>query len=790
MLYSYLKVIARNILKNKIYTLINIVGLSVGIACCLMLTLYVRHELTYDQFHTRADRIYRVNIIDEVGERNNRDAVSVAAIAPGMAETFPEIESFVRVSSPHKGLFTFQNKTIETRNIAYTDSSFFDIFSFHLLNGSPAEALKKPNSIVLSESLANGLFGEKDPVGNIITLNHEDELMVTGVMEDFPANSQLQLDALISFTSLLNKKNVYLSWNGGWSYYSYLLLKENTDVSKLKEKFPKLLDAKMNDYEPPAVIFSADLEPLTEIHLHSQVSDDFDTKGSLTDVIIFSSIAVIVLVLACVNFINLTTAQVAKRVKEIGVRKVVGSSRSQLILQFLLESVAIATVSFLIALELVSTFQLEFAAILGTRFSIWDLPGYSIFTLGLVTVLFVGILAGSYPAFYLSSFRPARVLKGSFTGGGISAFNKSLLTFQFIVSVVLIICTLVIYNQLDFIRNKDLGYESENVIVIPLVNETAKNKFQLLKDEWKRLPGVIHAAASSQVPGDGLAANGYLPQDASDYMMFNVLDVDPDFFNTLSIKVVEGRNFSPGSASDSNAYLVNQALVNKMGWTEPIGKYIERNGRHPVIGVVEDFHFSTLHHAINPLIVSLQSYTWSNYDYLSLRLAGEDLEHTLAQVEQQWEKLFYNEPFNFRFLDQSFNNLYFKEKSFKQLFLFFSLIAITIAGLGLYGLVALSVQHRVKEIGIRKVLGATVLQVISLLSKDFLSRLLFANLVGWPLAYLGMNKWLATFNYRVDISFLSFAAGALFLLVLVIATILARSLRSVKANPVDYLRNE
>ena len=789
MLYSYLKVIARNILKNKIYTIINVAGLSVGIACCLMLTLYVRHELTYDQFHTKAEHIYRINIIDEIEEQDKRSACIPAKVAPGMATAFPGIESFVRVSDPYKGLFTFQNKTIETRNITYTDSTFFDIFSFRLLQGSPADALTKPNSIVLAQSVAKSIFGENNPLGNIITLNHEDELMVTGVMEDFAANSQLRLDALISFTSLLNKR-VDLAWRGGWNYHSYLLLKENTDVVKLKEKFPKLLDAKMNDYEPPADLYSADLEPLSEVHLYSQVFDDLDTKGSLTDVIIFSNIALIVLVLACVNFINLSTAQVAKRVKEIGVRKVVGSSRSQLIFQFLLESVIVAAVSFLIALELVSTFQLEFAAVLGTRFSIWDIPGHSIFVLGFLTVLFVGILAGSYPAFYLSSFRPARVLKGHFTGGGISAFNRSLLTFQFIVSVVLIICTFIIYNQLDFIRNKDLGYRSENVIVIPLVNESAKAKFQLLKDEFKRLPGVIHATASSQVPGNGFTRNGYLPQDASDYMMFNALDIDPDFLSTLSIQVIEGRNFSPGSASDSNAYLINQALVEKMGWTEPVGKYIDREGRHPVIGVVEDFHFATLHHPIHPLILTLQSYEGANYDHLLLGLEGKDLEHSLAQVKQHWEKLFYNEPFTFRFLDQSFNNLYFKEKSFKQLFLFFSILAIIIAGLGLYGLVALAVQHRVKEIGIRKVLGATISQIILLLSKDFLVRFLLANLVGWPLAYFGMAQWLQTFNYRADISPLSFAAGALLLLALVVATILARSLRSVNANPVDYLRSE
>ena len=789
MLYSYLKVIARNILKNKVYTVINVVGLSAGIACCLLLTLYVHHESSFDQFHTKADRIYRINIIDEIEVRENRHSVCAAEVAPGMAAAFPEIESFTRISGLGDRLLTFGDKTIETSNVTYTDSTFFDIFSFRLLQGNPAEALKKPNSVVLAQTVAKSLFGEKNALGNIIMANHEDELVVTGVMEDFPSNSQLQLNALISFTSLLNK-DVYLSWDGGWNYYGYLLLEENTDVTRLKEKFPKLLDAKMNDYEPPATIYSADLEPLTQVHLFSEVYDDLPTKGSLTDVIIFSSIALVVLTLACVNFINLSTAQVAKRVKEIGVRKVVGSSRSQLVFQFLLESVLIVAVSFFIALELVSTFQYDFAALMGTRFDIWDIPGQSILGSGLLVILVVGILSGSYPAFYLSSFRPARVLKGHFPGGGISTFNKSLLTFQFIISIVLIICTFIIYHQLDFIRNKDLGYKAENVIVVPLVNEMAKAKFQLVKNEFNRLPGVLRTTASSQIPGDGFTSNGYLPQGADDYMMFNALDIDPDFLKTLSIDVIEGRNFSPGNASDSNAYLVNRALAEKMGWPEAVGKYIERNGRHEVIGVIEDFHFSTLHHPINPLILTLQSYKGDNYNYLSLRLSGENLEHTLAQVKQQWEKLFYNEPFNFSFLDQSFNNLYFKEQSFKQLFLFFSILAIIIAGLGLYGLVALAVQHRVKEIGIRKVLGATISQIILLLSKDFLVRFLLANLVGWPLAYFGMSQWLQTFNYRADISPLSFAAGALLLLALVVATILARSLRSVNANPVDHLRSE
>ncbi len=787
MLYSYFKVILRNIKKNKVYTFINVTGLSVGIACCLLLTLYIRHECSYDRFHVNADRIYRINLIDEIEATRERHAVTIAAAAPAMVAELPEVKAFVRFSNPQKGFLTMQGETFESEGITYVDSTLFDVFSFTLLEGNPSEAFKKSNSIVLTRSLAKKIFGEEDVLGKSITYNHEDDLLVTGVIEDFPANSQLQFSALISFTTLSSKR-VYLGWRGGWDYYSYILLQENTDIPGLKKKFQQLLDDRMNSYEPPEDVYSGDLEPLTDIHLYSEVSYDLDTRGSLTDVIIFSGIAIIVLILACVNFINLSTAQVAKRVKEIGVRKVVGSTRVQLIVQFLLESVVVATVSFLIAIELVSTFQYDFAALLGTNFDIWDMSGLSIVGLGFLTVLMVGVLSGSYPAFYLSSFRPVRILKGHFSGGGISGFNRSLLTFQFIISVALIICTLIIYRQLDFIRNKELGYQTENVIVIPLVSHDVRARFQLIKEKLGRLPGVLGSGASSQVPGRGFTSNGYLPEGVEDFMMFNVLDVDPDFLSTLSIDVLEGRNFSNEFISDSNAYLVNQSLAEKLGWSEAVGKFIGRNGKHEIIGVVEDFHFSTLHHPIAPLVLTL--YPFEGYRYLSVRIAGANVRGTLAGIEEQWNQLFFHEPFTFRFLDENLNTLYLKEESFRQLFLLFSLIAIVIATLGLYGLVSLTLQQRIKEIGIRKVLGASISSIIMLLSRDFFTRLLLANLIAWPLAWFGMSNWLRTFSYHTDISWLSFISGALLLFTLTLITILVRSFRSVNASPVDYLRSE
>ncbi|MEM1405681.1 MAG: ABC transporter permease [Bacteroidota bacterium] len=787
MFRNYLNVIFRNIIKRKLYTTINVLGLSIGIASFMLLLLYVKHEFGYDQFHNRVKDIYRVNVTDisELGE--DKYAHITAAIVPDMATEYPEIENFVRFSAPTSGYLSFNNKTFQENNITYADSSLFDVFSFGLLQGNPSKALAAPNSIILTESLANKIFGPDEAIGKSVLFNNEDRLTVTGVIEDFRADSHLQFSALISFSSLYNKK-IYLDWNGGWNYLSYILLNKNVDVKQLESKFDGLFDRKINHLLQDVVRYEASLERLSDIHLYTEVLHPLATKGNALDVYIFLSIAMIILFLACINFINLAIAQMSKRVKEIGVRKVVGASRLALIHQFMLESTLIAMASFLIALELVSTFQSAFAELLGTSFDIWELSGFQIVGLGCVIVIVVGIVSGGYPALYLSGFKPIQIMKKKFYGGGTFKMSKGLLSFQFVISVTLVISTLVIYNQLEYIKNKELGYENENIITIPLTSLEAKRNFQALKKVINSLPEVVGVGASSQLPGKGYTSNGYFVEGSEAPFMFNALDIDPDYFKAMSLEVIKGRNFSDAIQSDSNAYIVNQALVDKMGWSKPLGKLIERNGKHEVIGVVENYHFSTLHETINPLIISLRPFV--GYNYLSVKIEGNNLGEILKKLEIQWHAILPKEAFLYNFLDQTVEVIYYKEQAFKSLFVFFSILAIVIAILGLLGLVSYSVHSRTKEVGIRKILGASVTSILFLLSREFLFLLLIASLLGWPIAYFGMEFWLNSFSYRIGFPYINFIFSTALFFLLILVIVIVRSFNSANANPIEYIRND
>lgn len=787
MFHYSLKSIFRLFRKNRSFFLVNLLGLSTAMACFLYLFLYVEHELSFDKFHSNSEAIYRINVLDKSEVKEAKFAVISAALAPDMYIEYPEVENFVRITYPYERYLTTNRETVEIPKVSYVDSSFFNFFDFKLKSGNPATLLKEPNTIVLTETSAHKLFGDLDPIGQTLRGDNDEELLVTGVMEEMPINSHIQLSAVISFSTLFNK-NVYLDWDGGWNYYSYLLLNKQADAGLLQQKFKGLFDKKINHRLPEGIEYEGSLENLEDIHLYTDVSFPWSTKGSPQNLIIFSVIGILILILACLNFVNLSTAQAVQRIKEVGVKKTLGLSRKQLILQLLFEPFVVACISLLVSLELISFFEFLLNNSLNTsvaadQYSLLKWTG-----LGAVLVIIITLLAGLYPAFYLTRFDPGMILRGKFKSNQVNLLNKCLLTVQIIASVTLISSIIIIQSQLSYLNEKDLGYDIDNAVAIYLPSQPIRNKFEVIKNRLKQSPFVASIGASTSLPGEDYTSNGYTPESVSKPVMFNAVSVDPDYLAAMGIDLVEGRYFVAGNPIDSTAFIVNQALVDYLGWEEPIGKIIHRNIDHSVIGVVEDYHFASLHEAINPLIIQLKPNY--GYYYLSVHLKGENTSAAMKDLSDRWVQTFPDEAFHYKFLNEYVGTHYVKEEAFQDLFFVFTTLAILLAAIGLYGLVSQSVQYRLKEIGIRKVFGAGVQHLLYLLSSQYLILFLVANAIGWPLAYIGMANWLGNFAYKIDLNYSYFLLAGSFLFVIVLITVALKFLKAIQINPITLLKSE
>ncbi len=789
LLNNYFKIAFRRLGGNKLYSGINIIGLAIGIACCLILLAFVSNELNFDRFHKNADRIYRVLITDENSEGSETSAIITAAVAPSMQDDFPEVSAFTRFTLPESGFYNYEDKKIKTLNIFYSDSSVFDIFSFKLLKGNPKKALTEPNSVVLTPELSTKIFGDEDPVGKIIILNGKDQLKVTGIIENSPSNSQLQYSCLISFTSLLDK-GLYLDWNGGVNYYAYVLLQEQTNLETLKMKFPEFMDKHINNrLRKLGWTLYLDLELLTDIHLFSTASGELSTKGSISTIYIFSATAFVILIMACINFMNLTTVQASGRAKEIGVRKVSGANRNTLIGQFLLESFIYTFLAFLLSFVLILIFKPNLSAFLGNDLQLIYLSNIKVIFIVTLILLIVTFGSGAYPAFYLSSFQPVKALKAQvFRSAATSSIVNNLVVFQFSVSIILIVCTWVIYNQLNFISNKELGYKKDNILVVSLNSENASKNYEVFKTGISGLAGIISVGASSEVPGNDFTSNGYRPEGYETSIMFHALHIDTDYLSTMDMDILEGRNFIIDSKTDKEAILINESLANHLGWDDPIGKIIERNGKHEVIGMVKDFNYATLHQKIEPLLFTIKS--WRGYRNVSIRISGDQIHDNVSKIESKWKEINSAEPFEYYFLDQSFDNFYKREQKLGDIFLVFSIIAIVIGCLGLFGLVSYTVKQRTKEIGIRKVLGANTSSLLLLLSRNYSIKVLLANLIAWPIAYYTMGQWLSGFYYHMDFSLSILFVSGLIAFVIALATVNLQTIRAARQNPTETLKYE
>lgn len=768
-----------------------------SLSIALVSLLYVFNEFSFDNFHEKKARIYRLIVNTESAvEGTESSSIMTAGVGPSFLQNVPEIEAMARVSNPQEGLLIFEEQHMMLKSVIYADSSFFNIFSFDLLLGNPETALQKPFSIILTKSLARKIFeNENNALGNVLRFNDKDNYMVTGIVDDPPINSHLTFESILSFVSLYQDPQMYLGWNGGWNYLTYFLLHKGVDFHEIENQFVAIAEENINaQMRDIGVSWNFYLQPLQKIHLNTDINWDIDTKGSRTNLILLIVITFIILLIACINFVNLTMASILTRLKEVGIRKVAGADRHQIIAQFLIESILVSLLALILAILLIEFIKtivfVQFGDIIFLE--IFELSNRSYWQVA-ATILFlllaVGFIAGTYPALYMSKFHPALAVKGKIRIGKSSPLVRNLLiVFQFTISTMLIICTLVIVSQLDFLLTSDKGFNPMEKIVVALPTESARHNVDELKKAFLSLPGVESAGSSSQIPGNGYTQNGYFPEGFDKPLMFHALDIDCDYLSAMGLEMVQGRNFSKEFGQDNEAYIINQALAKQLGWENPIGKKISRDGDHTIIGVVNDFNFSTLHDNIEPLIIT--SKPWRGFSYLTLRISGKN-DDLMASLEKEWNAIVPYENFVAFSLDTYITKAYGEEKKAMIILLFCSFISIFIASLGLFGLSAFSTRRRFKEIAVRKVFGAGINKIFILVSSGFLKWVLMANIIGWPLAYFIMdNYFLSNFAYNGGIKWWIFLAALLFTITLSLFVIVFQIIRLGRLNPIDYIRYE
>ncbi|MDQ4139940.1 MAG: ABC transporter permease, partial [Bacteroidota bacterium] len=756
MLSNYLKLAYRNLLRQKFYTAINVAGLTIGIACCLLIFMFVQNELSYDKFHAKGDRIYRLLRGSYTNGDHTGTPYTSGPYAPALTADFPEdVQAAVRVMASN-ALVTYADKSFKEDRFYLTDANFFQVFSFKLLKGNPQTALAEPHTLVITEAMAKKYFGDTDPMGKLVTIDKEQTYKVTGVMANVPGNSQLQFDMLTSI-KLLENEDFFKVWNNNM-LYTYLLLPDASRQAVLESKLPgfvqKYLGETMQQFQTKIKL---SLQPYHNVYLDNSTEWDFAEHGNKSNIYIFTAIAVFILLIACINFMNLASARSLGRAKEVGVRKVLGAYQQHLIKQFLTESVLVASLAVILAIGVIYAILPWFNTFTEKQL-ILPFTNPLLYVFLVLVAVVAGILAGSYPAFFLSSFQPVKVLKGRLSGSAGNPFlRKALVVFQFSISIFLIVGTVVIFRQMQYVQDKQLGFAKENILKIPVDNNDIYNNRHTFIRQVRQLPEVKSASLMSGEPGGFHDRfNIKITEKPNENWAFRTVFTDFDYIPTLGIQLVAGRGFSRDFPTDSVAAIIlNEAAVKQIGWTpqEALGKEfadVPRGGqttmRRRVIGVVKDYNFSSLKEAIDPLAIMMQS----DHRVIAIKLAAGNPQNAIAAIQKIYDQTAPKYPFQFTFLDQDFDRLYNNEQKQGVLFTIFAVLAIFIACLGLFGLALYSTEQRRKEIGIRKVLGASVGGLVTLLSSDFLKLVLLANVLAWPLAWWAMHKWLQEFSYRVE----------------------------------------
>jgi putative ABC transport system permease protein len=729
------------------YSLINLISLSIGLAVTILILLYVFNEYSYNRFHKHSRNIYRIVLNYSQQDHTFGTYTIPAAVGPSIAKSFPELVNFCRTTLPEKGYLLYENQSFEADKIMYADSSFFNVFSFDLINGHPDKALNEINHAVISKRLANQIFGTTDPIGKIINLNGQDNWIVSGIAEQAPSNSSLQFDVLLSFETLYSNPELHMDWNGGNQYPTYLRFVESFDKAGFLRKLPEFLYEKINkELENSGFKVYLLLEPLHDIHLHSVISG---SNKALNNLHIFTLVAFFVLLIACFNFTNISTAASLRRAKEIGIKKVLGATKKMLVIQFIAESIAMSLFAFFGALLIIEIVLPNYNALIGKDLNLLDSPVAFQISIGLL-VIGSGLIAGIYPAFYLSSFRPISVLKGSFDNiKRKHALQKSLILVQFLAASVLISCSIIMYLQLNYVMSFDKGFESDHIVTLALPSKKAKQAVEVLKSEIIKLPLVSHCGAITDLPGVGASLNGYKPEGIENPVMIHVIDIDDHALDVFGIDLVKGRKFNASFAADKKAYLVNETFVKHFNYSDPIGKIIKRDGNYPIIGVVKDFHFNSLHEPIKPLIFTMHPY--DGYYYLVIRSEQPINEAFIASIQNIWRSNLPNDPFIFNRLNTLISEEYQDEQKLAELLAWFTVIGLLVATIGLFGLAGLLINQKIKQLGIRKILGASSFQLLLSTTGNFSLIVLIANIIALIPTWLFMEEWLSNFSTHIPL---------------------------------------
>lgn len=808
MIKNYIKTAFRNLIKNKGFTAINILGLALGLATCLLIVFYVFDELSYDRFNVKADRIFRVNNDIKFGGNTNTYAVAPAPLADALKSDFPEIEQATRFRMIGGNQVKKGTQHIQEDMMVYADASVFSIFTLPMIAGDPASALKEPHTVVITEEIAKKYFNRTNVVGQSLTFNDNELYKVTGVIKNIPAQSHFRFDFFISMTTLEESRD------GAWlsnNFNTYILLKPGADYKSLQAKFPvflrkhagaqmqSLLHLSFDEFEKSGNYFKFSLIPLKDIHLKSNAQIETAANGSMQYVYILSAVAILILLIACVNFMNLSTARSSNRAREVGVRKVLGSPRKYLVAQFLTESIIVTMAGAIIAVFTAWALLPLFNQVSGKDLVItpqiigWLLPCLFVF------IIVVGCLAGSYPALFLSGFNPIDVLKGKIASGFKGGLLRSfLVVFQFSISIFLIIGTLVIYNQLKFIQNKDLGYNRNQVLIVRGTSGLG-DEAQIFKEQVKKLAGVKDATLSGYLPTGGeLSGNPLFKDPVFDQkraLLTQCWHVDEDYVPALGIKMLKGRNFSKDMATDTAGLIINEEAEKQLAFSNPLDQTLYMPGdamvktmnKYHIIGVIKNFNFKSLRDNVTPLVLIYGH----NQGALSIRISSANIPGIISRVKDKWQQVSPNQEFSYSFMDQDFDAQYRSEQRTGLIFVSFTSFAIIIACLGLFGLAAYAAEQRTKEIGIRKVLGANILTIVKMLSLDFLKLVLIAIPVAWVMGYLVMNYWfLQNFAYRQNIQWWVLGAAGLSAVVIAFITISFQSIKAALTNPVKSLRSE
>ncbi len=808
---NYIKITVRNFLRNKTYSLINLLGLAIGIACTILILLFVQDELSYDSFHTKKDRIVRIT--REWLNRDGTPSLHLARVAPPIGpllETdYPDIiEEMVRVRSDYSTRLQVGSKVFIENRFFWAEDGFFNIFDFELIEGDKNTALSEPNTIVISEEIAERFFGDTDPLGQIVNYEDQRDLMVTGVFKKVPENSHFKFDILGSFITLYDsfgREFMETNW-GRNNYMTYFLLRNESFIGELQSRTPEFLDKHLTarslsqNGQPPSIqpskINLLHVQRLTDIHLKSHLNSEVGQNGDITNVYMFSAIALFIMLIACINFMNLSTARSAKRAKEIGMRKVLGAYKKQLIYQFIGESMFLSFLALVLALGIVHLVLPSLNAFIGKELALnyaQNIP--AVLMIILITFL-VGLISGSYPAFFLSSFRPVTALKGNEKiSRGRFSFRTVMVIIQFTISITLLICMGIVYKQMEFFRNKKLGFNKDQVIIMP-ASPGMRENLDGLKSRLKQNSNIKSVAASDLIPSDKLLNSwGAWKLDGEEFVPMGfrlaVVQIDYDFLDTYEFDLVAGRKLSRDYAfDDSTSYILNEAAVKKLGWSpqEAVGKPIEYGGkRGQIIGVLKDFNFESLHNEIVPIIFLTGSKRYYN---LAIRTSGIEYSQVIEYLKEIWLDYNPDYPFQYAFLDENFDSLYRSEKQLGEIFGIFSMLAVIIACLGLFGLASFSAEQRRKEIGIRKVLGASVLNILGNFSKEYFILILFSNVIAWPAAYFLMNAWLEDIYYKTAMGLEVFVLAGIIALGIALLTVSLQSLKAATTNPMESLKYE